>query len=237
MIGLHLGTAILGNYYLSRFNIPQKSSAQRLNRAGFRGKDNGVLYPSHAQRAKAVWVTGCDQTAAIHDHHGICADQIIHGIQHSVCQGVSTQMLPYDHIGDDLGIIGALKNAAAILRLCPQSGAVDQLSVITQRQRTGSVMNDQRLDIAGRCNPSANALPNMAHSGFGSVKGIQMCPVKHIRHQSLCFVHLNIIIKTYRNTAGILSSVLKRIEGLIGSNCRIGLLGTGRNAENAAFFL
>ena len=64
-----------------------------------------------------------------------------------------------------------------------------------------------------------------------------MCPVKHIRHQSLCFVHLNIIIKTYCNATGILSSVLKRIEGLIGSNCRIGLLGTGRNAKNATFFL
>jgi hypothetical protein len=121
---------------LTRFHVPDKFSSYGVKRAGFRRKDIGAVPFADAKRLEAEGITHADQLSRRHDDKGVRALYLSGSPADRLFDRSADNTLPRDMVGDDLRVDRRLKDGAVDRQIVPQLFCIDQISVMSKRQRS-----------------------------------------------------------------------------------------------------
>ena len=126
-------------------------------------------------------------------------------------------------VGNDLGVNGCLEDGSSIGQLVSEFIRVDQVSVMSQGQRTFNVIQHQRLGIlpaAGSC----RGIPHMAHADVAVHLGKVLRP-KHLIDQAHPLDGLDLALGprrvAHRDAAALLPPVLEGKQPIVDRGCHV----------------
>ena len=132
---------------LSRQHVTHILRADRIERAGLRCKDIGIVTLSDAKWLKTIRIPCSDQLSRAHDHKRIRSLDLATGASHRFLHRTGFQALPCDMVGNDLRVNGGLENSSCIFQIMSEFRRIDQVTVVRQRQSSLDIVEHQRLRI------------------------------------------------------------------------------------------
>ena len=138
-----------------------------------------------------------------------------------------------DEVRQDLRIGGGLEEAAAVLEVFAQLGAVHDVAVVGKGEVAAVVAEEEGLYVV----ESAAARSGIPHVAYGAVtleRG-QFGVVEHFGHEAEALYPLQppVIVRGHYSAA-FLTPVLQGMEAVV---CQFSGIGNAPDGENAAFFV
>ena len=166
---------------LAGLDLPLIDRVHRVQRAGFRGKDDGIPPPAHAQRPKSPWIPGGHQLPRGHHDQGKRSPQALHGPAYRLLHRGAAEALLGNGIGDDLRIRSGLKNGALVLKPGAQLRRIHQVAVVGHGQGPFDIFEGQGLGVFP-APASGGGIAHVSHR-HGAVQPLQRLVVKDVAHQ------------------------------------------------------
>ena len=223
---------------LSRQDVPDILRSHRIQGAGLRRQQPGIVSPSDAQGPEAEGISRADQLSRRHDDQAVRALKLSHGPAHRFLHAAAVQPFPGDVAGDQLRIDGGLKNGSRIFQLPAKLRRVHQISVMRKPQRSLHVVQHQRLRVFSGA-ASRRGIPHVSHADI-PLQPADVLRMKDLVDQSHVLYGSDLSLRpggiAHGDAAALLPSVLQGEKPVINRPRHIFSVKIV-HAEDAAFFL
>ena len=128
---------------LSRLEVADEGRPDQVEGAGFGGEDPSVIKLAEGKGAQTAGIAEADDLVLSHDHHGKGpfetaqrADRPAHGFV-----GLGKE------VENDLAVDRGLEDGSAVLKLVPEGGSVDEVSVVGDGELSPCRVDAERLGV------------------------------------------------------------------------------------------
>ena len=223
-------------HHLAGSNVPDKFCSHRIQGTGLRGKADGP-FPgfTHAQRAKALGISGGDKLGWRGNHQTVCPFQPLHSPVHCIFYAAAFQPLLDNHIGNHLGVGGGMENGAPLLQLGAQGKGVGQIAVMGQGHAAFVVVDYQGLDVDHVAAPGGG-IAHMAYHHVAPAQSLQFLLAEHLVYQAHAPAVPEHPVVIDHDARTLLSPVLQSKQPIVCKGCHIHG-GLGINAKDTTLFV
>ena len=134
------------------------------------------------------------------------------------------------HLSDDLRICGRFEVVAVILQVVSEEFGVDQVAVVSQRQRPVLTLHVHRLGVL-EAGGAGSGVAGMADGDESGEEG-QVVLVEHLRYQPHAGAQVDAASVACGDARALLAAVLEGVDAVEGDSCYVFV--RRKHAEHAA---